>query len=79
MRNWAKLLLGLLGLLVLLLLPPTRMLIIWLLPIGGRPDDLIIAMVLTAGIVLLIAKWRVIVPKVRDWLEEKESDDEVNW
>jgi len=52
-KKWLWIAIGLIVLAWAIWFPPTRMALLWLLPIGSGPDDFVQATALLVGIVLL--------------------------
>lgn len=67
LSNWAKTVIVLLVILFLMIFPPTRHFIMFLLPLGSGIDDLIFFIVLSILIAVLAIKFAD-TDRVKDWL-----------
>ena len=71
MSNWTKSILALLGLALLFIMPFTRQIILFILPLGSGVDDLIFfVLLLLAFLVFLIRANKALIYKIREWLHK---------
>lgn len=73
LSNWAKTIIVLLVLLLLMLFPPTRTVLIYMLPLGSGIDDLIFFILLFVLVVVSLIKLANVddvVAKIRNWFSK---------
>lgn len=73
MSNWAKTMIVLAALLLLMLFPPTRAVLLFILPLGSGIDDLIFFILLfafTTVALLKLANVDAVVAKLRNWFSK---------
>lgn len=71
--NWGKALIAMLILLWLFIFPPTRQIILFILPLGSGIDDLIFFVLLFAALILILFKaidMKEILKKAGHWLSK---------
>lgn len=73
LSNWAKTMIVLAVLLLLMLFPPTRAILLFILPLGSGIDDLIFFILLFVFIVVALIKLAnvdAVVTKLRNWFSK---------
>lgn len=70
-RNWLKFVGLIIGLVFLMRIPVTRGIILWLLPLGYKADDIIVGVLLIILAVFLFVKGWISIPKIIKWFRDQ--------